>query len=1046
MRIVKRLLGITLEIGVIGIMLVAAGLFFASYYVDTEEFQDRFSQTLSQVVGNPVKLNGELNIALYPSLSLEVLDLVMEDGQDVSKEPLVRFKRILVNVRLIPLLSHQVDINSIIVDGMEIHVVRSGDGTLNWQRTLSSQQPDISTGFGGEGELAGISLKELEVNEAAIVYEDRQHDQSGALRGINFRTGAIVPGRPVPFIATSRFAWDEDAIKSEISLKGILEVDGLEKVILRDGSVDATFGGTLLPKGAKPGELTAKILMDWEKRSIALDHIHFHLLGLRADGKLKSGDLSQSLSATGHITVKPFNPGKLVERFFPELPLSSIDGLKSAALASYVQVSTDGIQLNNCVASLDDLTVRGSIGTEGFIDPRLKFNLRGGLVDIDKYLPLFATDEPFYWEDFNLPFWANIRGSGTVRVDGLTLFETAISDIRLAVDADDKRIAFDAGAIRKGQGSLGGKAELRIGSNGEAGDPTLGMDVSIVAESQKEGFAFLNQPPVNISGKGTVKTDLHVNTMDCPPKERSINLLRALKGNVGLSLGAGEFVHTGKKRFVLEYDDAHFKVKFSSRPIRKSGLYAFSVDSNLNGRGRGRFRKFAVSAKGELASAVDELHVTSPGLKTEVRLSGPLYVEKNHNFHATGKVAFDSKKHWVKIAQASVRTLEAALMGNVALTNVHDAIKASGNLDLKQANIKRLAYMLADEELETDDPDALTTVSALAKLSADRKGFRLTDLEGRFDGVAFSGRVSGNGYVDPLLKFTLSAGVFDLDRYLPPSEDEPEEVTPKNPVPVELPLNVLQWLNFDGRAWFEGFTLAKIKARNVSGNVQALKGKLAITDVKGDVYGGRLLGSAKGVVGKRSLSSHIKVSVRGMESGPFMLDRAKHEYLNGETNADIDLTGVGGTDEAILNSLAGKVSATIRNGSFKFTGFEPEVRIEGEQKMFAREKADRTKRRTLFHVANARFIVRRGTFVVDHFLLDSPLLKSTAKGGFNLAKRNINISLTNDFVAVPSVPMQIVGHLSNPEIKFPKTKMLNDTVRNILSLPEKSFKFFRDLF
>lgn len=551
---------------------------------------------------------------------------------------------------------------------------------------------------------------------------------------------------------------------------------------------------------------------------------------------------------------------------------------------------------------------------------------------------------------------------------------------------------------------------------------------------------------MNVSGKGSIKADLHVKSMDCPPRERSINLLRFLRGSVGLGLGTGEFRYAGEKRFVLGYDHAGIAVKFTPRPLRKNGFYAFNVDSQVSGSGRGRFRKFSASAKGNMAADVDELHVTGSGLKTDVRLSGPLYVKKNHNFHASGNVAFDSRKHWVKITQGAIRTLKAAVKGNVTLTNVPDDIKATGNLDLAQANIKRLVFMLADQELETDDPEALTTVSAIAKLSADRKGFQLTDLEGRFDGVAFSGRLSGDGYVDPLLKFSLSAGAFDLDRYLPPSEEEPSLAFSKKPVPVALPLKVLRWLNFDGKAWFEGFTLAKIRARNVSGNVRAIKGELAITDVKGDVYGGQLVGNAKGVAGKRSLSSHIKIKVWGMESGPFMLDRAKREYLRGKTDADIDLTGAGETDEAILENLAGTVSATIRNGSFKFTGFEPEVRIEGERKMFAKKHADRTKRRTLFDIAEARFIVRRGTFVVDHFRLDSPLLKSTAKGGFNLAKRNINISLTNDFVAVPSVPMQIVGHLSNPEIKFPKTKMLNDTVRNILSLPEKSFKFFRDLF
>ena len=58
----------------------------------------------------------------------------------------------------------------------------------------------------------------------------------------------------------------------------------------------------------------------------------------------------------------------------------------------------------------------------------------------------------------------------------------------------------------------------------------------------------------------------------------------------------------------------------------------------------------------------------------------------------------------------------------------------------------------------------------------------------------------------------------------------------------------------------------------------------------------------------------------------------------------------------------------------------------------------------------------------------------------------MNISIRNDFVAIPSVTIQMTGKLTDPEINVPKGKMINDTVRNILSLPEKSFKFLRDLF
>lgn len=1048
MRFIKRLGILVAEAAIIAVMLMAAGLFYVSHHVDTEEFKSEFTTLLSRAIGNPVVLEGELNIALHPSLSLEVLGLALVDGSLTSKLPLAQFDRILVNVRLIPLLSKQVDIESIIVDGMNINIVRTEDGTINWAGLTGGRQPDVSAGFGGDGQLRGISLSELEVNDAVVSYEDLQNQQRGALRGINFRTGAIVPGESVPFSASSSFSWDKTYIQSEIVLKGIIDYDREHRIALHDCSIYATIDGTILPEGEKPGELTAQVLLDWEKKSLSLESLYCHFLGLRAEGRLRSSDLSKSLKATGHITIKPFKPYEIISRFVSDVPMDSVDGLYSASFASYIELDETGVEFNNLAASLDDLTVRGNLGVRGFVDPRLAFDLRGGMVDVDRYLPLFATDEPFYWGDFNLPFWQSLRGEGSIRVDGLTLWETAVSDIRLDVNANDQRILFDAGAIRKGQGTLGGKAELRIGRDEKTGHSTLGMDVDMEAESLDSGFAFMNVPPLSVTGKGAIDIRLHLPTMLCPEEGRSINILRHTRGRIGYRVGKGRVRYGDDKPF--NYAAVRTAVSFSPRKSTKKGFYSFAVEADLKGSGNELFNQFSARTKGSIATAVDRLHVTGTGMKTEVHVTGPLYVESEHQLQASGLLAFDSNKHWLKIVQGSVRSLNCMINGNALLSDLDRGVKAKGDVNLVRADIKRIVALLGQSELETDDPKALTRLSGIARFTANKEGFQLTGVEGRFDGVAFSGRVSGVGYIDPLLRFNLSAGRFDLDRYLPPSDDADQENKagpPPKPIPVKLPLDALRWLNLEGKAWFEEFKLADIRARNVSGALKARKGHIELFGVKGDLYGGSLLGSWKGVVGARRLSTHLILDVKGMKAGPFMKDQAEREYLKGKTDVSIDLTSSGSTDEAVLANLSGTVTGIVRDGSFKFTGYDYKKPKESfNKKLFAKKKPDLSKRRTLFKKAEARFAVRRGNFVMDYFKLESPLLESSGKGSFNLARRTINFSIRNDFVAVPSVRLEIVGHLSNPEIRFPKTKILNDTVKNILSLPEKSIKFLRDLF
>jgi len=47
---------------------------------------------------------------------------------------------------------------------------------------------------------------------------------------------------------------------------------------------------------------------------------------------------------------------------------------------------------------------------------------------------------------------------------------------------------------------------------------------------------------------------------------------------------------------------------------------------------------------------------------------------------------------------------------------------------------------------------------------------------------------------------------------------------------------------------------------------------------------------------------------------------------------------------------------------------------------------------------------------------------------------------------VPSVTVRIFGNLLDPEVHVPKGKIVTDTLRNIINIPEKSLRFLRDLF
>lgn len=1049
----KRLLIIFVEIGAFLIMALAAVLFWCSHYIDTEEFRQQFAEVVELEIGQPVSLDGELNIALYPTLSLEILNLEIDGDPEYGVAPLVSFDKLLVSVRLMPLLSRQIEVRSVIVEGMEINIVRAKDDTFNWQSLIDKQLQGASRELGTGSPINGISLSELEVVDATVNYIDDVEVQSYKLSGVGLRTGEIVPGAKIPFTANSSFAWKNGGVTSDFILKGIFTSDD-DGIKLKDSTIYATVGGDFLPPGANPGEMTAQVDVDMSKHAISLEGLRIRFMGLLAEGSVRSADLSKELKAVGSVRVHEFKPADIISRYAPKAPVKSVDGLQRGSVVTDFVIDESGFSFNKLKVSLDDLTVLGTLVMKGYGQPVFDFDLQGGMVDLDRYLPLFMTGTPFIWDDFNLPFFGSFRGKGAIKASGFKVLDIPIANVNLNLTADDKSIQANAVAVRTGHGDISAQAEFRIGRQAHSSIPTFGANLKVTTESTSDGFDFLNIKPLKTSGAGKLHATISVADMECPPKVESIGILRYVSGDVSLSMEQGEagYFKDDASSYSLEYSKAECALKIAPIPADGVSQYGYNVDSSLRLNTGGVLRAASATAVGPLIVDIETGRLQSPGLDMKGTAAGALVTDQQTRFSAAGKVGFDTEKGEVQIDSATIRALETTVKGSARITDLKTSFKANGEIDVPGANVRRIVYLLSKFALRTGDPDALKNISLKANFTANKEGFHLSEMNGSLDGMSIKGNIIGKGYVDTHFVGSLAGGVLDIDRFIPDSEERRLQAERQGKeykaAAVELPFAFLRWLNVNVKVWLEGLKLVDIRATNVSGNIQAHNGAINVSNVKGIIHGGPLKAGWVGEVSENSLTTHLKLNVENMKAGDLLKDMAGRDYVRGQADVDIDVKSHGRTDDDIILNLDGQVRCRVTNGSFKFTGYD--VRATASEDDDSRQlvsSSDPRTRRTVFQKAVAYFAVEKGVFTVDKFRVEAPpLLQSYGKGNFSLPDNTIDLTIRNDFVAVPSVTMHLEGKLSDPEVNIPKAEIVTDTVKNILSLPEKSFQFLRDLF
>ncbi|QGY41051.1 AsmA family protein [Pseudodesulfovibrio cashew] len=1040
------------EITVALVIVAAAILLWASWYVDTDEFKDNFVKVAEQLTGMPVLLRGELNVAVYPGVSLEVLDLAVLGDEKFGSEPLMEFDTLRVSARLLPLLSKRFELHSILVEGMRINILKSPDGELNWQSVLDRQSRLASLPESGGESASDITLSDLEVVNASIAYRDMADNQTISLQGIAIRTGAIEAGRDIPFSATSMLTWKLPGINARFVLKGIIEPGGDGKGFqLRDGNLYASVGGAFLPKGASPGELLANVDLDWEKKRLAFENVTLRLLGLQGEGEIRSGNLNEGVHFDGRLHIKPFSPSFLARRFFPNISSEALKGLGTGEFSTVFSVDQSGLALQETTVSVGETVLTGELRMQDYAKPVFTFDAKGNRVDLELFQSFSASNAPLVWGDIPLDALAVFRGSGSLRLGHLKFRGKAFENVSLKVGARDEGLSFELEAGTAKGDTFMAQSDFLVDRKKGSRIPTLGGTLRLRASTAEQGVPFLSFSSLSTTGPGKFDGDFSFASVPCTPAGLVRDILAYVKTDATLSLGPGNGTFRQEKvTHSLRYAGLEGSFKFVPRKQELGGVLNYDADISLRGNGEGRVDSFSLSAQGPLAFAMESGHAASSGLQCKGGAAGTLS-GKPSRVSANGLISFDTARRSVAARNVRAKVLESSVGGEVQLSD-WKSLKGTGRLDVPGANVRRMIYLLTDVRLRTMDVNALGKVRLSTDFSFDDKQFRLANLNGDVDGTPFEGVVDGKGYMYPKLSFTLKAGKFDLDRYLPPSTGPTPEEKRAGKVhkapPVDLPLVFLRALDLSGDARFEEFKLASMRTRNLTGHIEAEKGKIYISRLHGDFYEGILTGEWTGLIRARDLITRLQLHAKNAQAGPLMRDLAEREYLRGRTNLDFDLTSKGGTDDDIVRNLSGKARGMINDGSYKFSGYR-DVPADPQQKdtVLVGGTPSRANQRTSFKRAEASCAVNQGIFEVEALSLEAPpILQSTGKGWFNLPDDSIDLSIRNDFVAVPSVTVRISGRLSDPEINIPKGKIVNDTVRNILNLPEKSFKFLRDLF
>jgi AsmA protein len=428
------------------IVLVIAALLIIPMFVDIQKYKPEIEKRVAEATGRPFKLGGDLGLSLFPWAGISLSDLHLGNPSGFKEKDFVTVKSFEVRVKLLPLISKDIQVKRFILKGPRIVLERLKDGKGNWEGIgkpsggVPPKPPKDEKEPAEKKPGPGLPIKSLAVGEFAItegyvLFIDHAKGERKEISGMNLRLKDVSFDRPI-----------------HLALSASLDGKPL------------SLEGTVGPMGKEPG-----------KGTIPLDMAVMALKQLNVSLKGKITDPASKLGFDLALRVSPFSPRKLVESLGQSFPIKTSDpkALSSVALKLNLKGTPQDVSISNGVLDLDDSKLTFAVSAKEFSKPDVKFDLNLDKIDMDRYLPPSSEKKPGQAEkkaaapasEKKKTDYSPLRKlvlEGTIRAGEIRAHGAKIQDLNMKITGKNGLFLLDPLALKLYEGDMTSKGAFDV--------------------------------------------------------------------------------------------------------------------------------------------------------------------------------------------------------------------------------------------------------------------------------------------------------------------------------------------------------------------------------------------------------------------------------------------------------------------------------------------------------------------------------------------------------------------------------------------------------
>ncbi len=376
------------------VLLVVAAAVILPMVVDPNDYKPQIVAAAKDKLGRDLAIEQDLSLTVFPWLGIETGGVRVGNAAGFAEQPFAEIDQLGLKVKLMPLLSQKVEVDTLVVKGLRLNLEKDASGKTNWDDLAGQQEEKPAQAGEAEKQPAeapspvALSVQGIQIEDARISWDDRQAGQKYVLDGVRVVTGALAPGATVPVEAGINFSSSKPAMTLKADLTASVSSDAdLAVFRISDLLLNLDAAGEGLPAGGAKLTLKANVTADTKADTLNLDQLEISGPAMAASGELAVTAMQTNPAAKGTLRIAETNLKTLASMFASPIETTDPAALTRASGDLGFVYADGALKLDPLKVRLDDSNLTGYLHVLDGAGPVVRTKLDLDQIDLDRYMP-----------------------------------------------------------------------------------------------------------------------------------------------------------------------------------------------------------------------------------------------------------------------------------------------------------------------------------------------------------------------------------------------------------------------------------------------------------------------------------------------------------------------------------------------------------------------------------------------------------------------------------------------------------------------------------